>query len=168
MSEGVAEHLRPGTQDQPLCNALRRLLDLSCVRGIQADAADPRRLLNQIVGHASSIARHYRTGSQCKSQRVGLILKIQNDLPGHRILPEFGLLATAFWKDLRRWRADERVFGSSFLRFSGKYVPAQSAFLGSGHARGTFVYEKLVGTGRVELPTPRTPSGSEGSNPRSA
>ncbi len=96
--------LEPGAvRFVPLRHALGRgLLDFARVRCVQADAADARRLLNQVFRDASGTARHYRACRQCKAQRVGLILEIQNYLPGHKNSPECDLRSTAAWKELCR------------------------------------------------------------------
>ena len=51
---------------------------------VQPDASHTRSFLHQIAGELGGFARHYRTRGQGKTQRVCLILEIQNDLSRHR------------------------------------------------------------------------------------
>src|ERR1019366_7353417 len=102
-SRGHTLHFRPGTYFTVLprlrgrassatCelgNAFGRVgpLTLFLVCGIQPDACDSPRLLNQIAGDASSVSRHHLTCGSGEAQAVRLIVKIQNDLSRHSTSP---------------------------------------------------------------------------------
>ncbi len=90
--------------------AFRRtgLLALSGVDGVQADAGDAGGFLDEVVGGANAVSGHHGTCGQCETQRVRLIIKVQNDLPRHRTLPGSELAASKAQLRTdhfrRRWR----------------------------------------------------------------
>jgi len=75
---------------------------LACIHRIQSNAAYARGFVNQIVRGASSVPGHHRPCGQRKTQRVRLIVEVQNDLPRHKHSPEYEVLSRADWKDLGR------------------------------------------------------------------
>jgi hypothetical protein len=52
------------------------LFDFPGVRGVQAYATYASRFIEEIVGGARSVSRHYGSCGQGKAQGVGLILEI--------------------------------------------------------------------------------------------
>src|SRR5258708_6180587 len=80
--------------------------------------------MREVLRSARAVARHHRTGGQGEAQGVGLIVKIENHLSGHTLLPRSELRGT--WHTSsgskingRRWRRDEGARAVLFLDCHG-------------------------------------------------
>ena len=60
-----------------------RLLHLAAIDRIETNAGDARCFLRQIARELAAFPRHHLTCGQRETERIGLIVKIKNDLSRH-------------------------------------------------------------------------------------